>query len=90
MAMTKQLYKNDSIIFRTIDELVPMDHLVRKIDECMDFTFIEDKVKHLYSKYGRASIPPVVLFKLIIINKTFGINSMRRTCEECKVKLAYR
>lgn len=90
MAMTKQLYKNDSIIFRTIDELVPMDHLVRKLDECMDFTFIEDKVKHLYSKYGRASIPPVVLFKLIIINKIFGINSMRRTCEECKVNLAYR
>lgn len=56
----------------------------------MDFTFIYDKVEHLYSKMGRASIPPVVLFKLIIINKVFGINSMRRTCEECKVNLAYR
>ena len=90
MAMTKQLYKNDSIIFRTIEELVPINHLVRKLDECMDFTFIYDKVEHLYSKFGRASIPPVVLFKLIIINKVFGINSMRRTCEECKVNLAYR
>ena len=90
MAMTKQLYKNDSIIYRTIEELVPNNHLVRKLDECMDFTFIYDKVEHLYSKMGRASIPPVVLFKLIIINKVFGINSMRRTCEECKVNLAYR
>ena len=90
MAMTKQLYKNDSIIFRTIDELVPNDHLVRKLDECMNFSFIEDKVEHLYSKGGRASIPPIVLFKLIFINKIFGINSMRRTCEECKVNLAYR
>ncbi len=25
-----------------------------------------------------------------MINKIFGINSMRRTCEECKVNLAYR
>ena len=90
MAMTKQYYKNDCLILRTIEELVPKDHLVRKIDECMDFSFIEDKVKHLYSKYGRNSIPPIVLFKLLIINKCFGINSMRKTCEECKVNLAYR
>lgn len=90
MAMTKQSYKNDCIILRTIDELVPKDHLVRKIDACMDFKFIEDKVKDLYSPFGRNSIPPIVLFKLLIINKTFGINSMRKTCEECKVNLAYR
>lgn len=90
MAMTKQKYKNDCIIMRTIEELVPMDHLVRKIDECMNFSFIEDKVKHLYSPFGRQSIPPIVLFKLLMINKLFGINSMRRTCEECKVNIAYR
>lgn len=29
-------------------------------------------------------------FKLLFINKIFGINSMRRTCEECKVNIAYR
>lgn len=90
MAMTRQKYKNDCMILRTIDELVPKDHLVRMIDECMDFTFIEDEVKDLYSPFGRSSIPPVVLFKLLIINKIFGINSMRKTCEECKVNLAYR
>lgn len=90
MAMTSRLYKNDSIILRTIDELVPLDHLVRKIDACMDFSFIEDEVKDLYSPFGRASIPPIVLFKLLLINKLFGINSMRRTCEECQVNLAYR
>lgn len=90
MAMKKQNYKKDSIILRTIEELVPKDHLVRKIDECISFEFIEDKVKHLYSDLGRKSIPPIVLFKLLIINKTFGINSMRKTCEECKVNLAYR
>lgn len=90
MAMAKQKYKNDCIIMRTIEELVPMDHLVRKIDECMNFDFIEKKVKHLYSSFGRKSIPPIVLFKLLMINKLFGINSMRRTCEECKVNIAYR
>ena len=90
MAMTKQKYKNDCIIFNTLNELVPQDHLVRKLDNCIDFTFIEDLVKDLYSIGGRPSIPPVVLFKLIFINIVFGINSMRRTCEECKVNIAYR
>ena len=90
MAMTKQKYKNDCIILNTLNELVPQEHLVRKLDNCIDFTFIEDIVKDLYSPIGRQSIPPVVLFKLIFINIIFGINSMRRTCEECKVNIAYR
>ena len=90
MAMTKQKSKNDCNILNTLDELVPQEHLVRKLDNCIDFTFIEELVKDLYSDFGRPSIPPVVLFKLIFINIIFGINSMRRTCEECKVNIAYR
>ena len=90
MAMTKQEYKKDCIILSTLDELVPKDHLVRKLDNCIDFTFIEELVKDLYSVSGRPSVPPVVLFKLIFINIVFGINSMRRTCEECQVNMAYR
>ena len=88
--MTKQSFKNDCIILNTLNDLVPQEHLVRKLDSCLDFTFIEDLVKDLYSQVGRPSIPPVVLFKLILINIIFGINSMRRTCEECKVNIAYR
>ena len=90
MAMTRQKYRNDCIIFSTIEELVPLDHLVRKINDCIDLSFIEDEAEDLYSPFGRPSISPKVLFKLLIINYMFGINSMRRTCEECKVNLAYR
>lgn len=90
MAMSKQEYKKDCIILNTLNELVPEEHLVRKLDNCIDFRFIEELVRDLYSVCGRPSIPPVVLFKLLFINKIFGINSMRRTCEECKVNIAYR
>ncbi len=71
MTMINQKYKNDSIILRTIDESVPKDYLVRKMDACMDFSFIEEEVKDLYSPIGRSSISPIILFKLLIINKTF-------------------
>ena len=60
------------MILRTIEELVPKEHLARKIDDCIRFKFIEDKVENLYSKVGRNSISPIVLFKLLIINKIFG------------------
>ena len=91
MAMTNRYNrKRDSFIMYTIEELVPQDHLVRKLEEGIDFTFIYPRVKNLYSSIGRPSIDPVILFKLLFINITFGINSMRRTCEECKVNLAYR
>ena len=88
--MTKQKYRNDCIILKTIDEIVPKEHLVRKLDASIDLTFIEDEVESLYSAFGAPSIPPMVLFKLLIINYMFGINSMRKTCEECEVNVAYR
>ena len=52
MAMRRQDHKNDCIILSTLEELVPQDHLVRKIDASIDSTFIEDEVEDLYSKYG--------------------------------------
>lgn len=91
MAMTnRNNQKKDSFILYTIDELVPQDHLVRKVEKSIDFSFIYKKVENLYGFAGRPSIDPVVLFKLLLINIIFGINSMRKTCEECKVNLAYR
>ncbi|MED4916030.1 IS5/IS1182 family transposase, partial [Geobacillus thermodenitrificans] len=32
-----------------LDDLVPEDHLVRKLDAAIDFSFIYDVVKDLYS-----------------------------------------
>ena len=90
MAMTRQSIKKDSIIMRTIEELVPQEHDVRKLDSCMDWDFIYPLVKDLYSDFGRPSIDPVVLFKMVFINILFGIHSMRRTCKEIQVNLAYR
>ena len=88
--MKRQTYRNDCIILKTIEEIVPKEHLVRKLDAAIDLKFIEDEVESLYSAFGKPSIPPMVLFKLLIINYMFGINSMRKTCEECEVNMAYR
>lgn len=82
--------KHDCFILSTLEELVPQDHEVRKLEAAIDWNFIYPIVKDLYSCKGRPSIDPVVLFKMIIINYTFGLNSMRKTCRETEVNLAYR
>ena len=54
--------------FVSIEELVPKDHLLRKIDKVIDFGFIREKVKDLYcADNGRPAIDPVVLFKMLFI-----------------------
>ena len=74
-----------------LDQLVPQEHLVRKIDKVIDFEFIREKVSHLYSDTtGRPSIDPVVLFKIVFIQFMFGIKSMRQTIKEIEVNMAYR
>ena len=79
------------IVFMTMEEMVPQDSLFRKIDKYIDFTFIYDKVKGLYSEdNGRPSVDPVVLFKLVFIQALDGIKSMRQTCKKIKVDAEYR
>ena len=74
----------------SLEDLVPKNHLVRKLDAAMDFNFIDDIVKDLYKPYGRESIDPVVLEKIVFIQYMFGIPSMRKTIEEIEVNFAYR
>lgn len=82
--------KRDGFILSTIEELVPQNHEVRKLENAIDWNFIYPMVENLYSPNGRPSIDPVVLFKMIFINYCFGYNSMRKTCREIEVNLAYR
>lgn len=67
-----------------MEELVPQDHLVRQIDNAIDFNFIYDEVKDLYDVKGKPSIGPVSLIKIVLVQYMFGIRSMRQTIKEIK------
>lgn len=75
----------------TMEQLVPQNHLVRKIDNAIDFEFIRDEVAHLYCKdNGRPPVDPVRLFKIILLGYLFGIKSERQLVKEIEVNVAYR
>lgn len=75
----------------SLDDLVPQDHLLRAIDQAIDFSFIYDLVQDMYSdSRGRPSLDPVLLIKIPMIQILFGIKSMRQTIREIEVNMAYR
>ncbi|OQA62237.1 MAG: Transposase DDE domain protein [bacterium ADurb.Bin270] len=77
--------------FVTLEELVPGDHLLRKVEKAIDFGFIRERVKGLYCpNNGRPAIDPVVLFKMLFIGYLFGIRSERQLVREIQVNMAYR
>ena len=74
-----------------LDELVPNEHLLKKIDSTVYFEFIREKTAHLYCQdNGRPAIDPVVLFKMLFIGYLFGIRSERQLVKEIQVNVAYR
>ena len=81
----------DLVEFVVIDQLVPKEHLLRKIDAAVDFTQLYEMVEPLYCEdNGRPSIDPVVLFKMVLIQHLYGLPSLRRTAEEVSLNVAYR
>jgi transposase len=74
-----------------IENLVPQEHILRKIDKYIDFSFIRTLTKDLYcADNGRPAIDPVVLFKMLFIGYLFGIRSERQLVREIQVNIAYR
>lgn len=75
----------------TIDSLVPRDHLLRKIDAVIDFSFIHDRVSGLYcADNGRPPLDPTLMFKALFVGYLFGVRSERQLVREIEVNVAYR
>jgi transposase len=77
--------------FVSLDSLVPQDHILRKVDKYIDFSFIDDLVKDLYCHdNGRPAVDPKILIKMLLLGYLFGIRSERQIVREVQVNVAYR
>ena len=70
------LHKNDEnrvnqVQMVSIDSLVPKNHLLRKIDETIDFSFIYDLIEDKYCLDNETKYDPIVLFKIIFLKYIF-------------------
>ena len=83
--------KREQMMMFSMDDMVPKDHMLRKIDRAIDWNFIYDLVEDKYcADNGRPSMDPVMLIKIPFIQYLYGIKSMRQTIKEIEVNVAYR
>lgn len=77
--------------FVCIDELVPQDHLLRKIDRVIDFSFLHELVQGYYCpNNSRPALDPTLMFKLLFIGYLYGIRSERQLIRDVQMNVAGR
>ena len=74
----------------SLEQLVPPDHLVRRLEEVLDLSWIRKATAEAYSHTGRPSIDPVVVAKMMLLGFLYNISSERQLAREIQVNLAYR
>lgn len=89
--MTRTENKQIKFHMITIENLVPENHFLRKLDRLVDFSFIYGETRDCYCQNnGRPGIDPVALVKYLLIGFLYGIASERRIEQEIQVNMAYR
>jgi transposase len=72
------------------DRIVPVDQLLRKINQVVDFSFIGQLVKDKYTPdFGRPAEDPEFMLRLCLLQYLFG-DSDRQVIENAKLNLAYK
>lgn len=75
----------------TIEDLVPEDHFLRKLEAALDLSFVYEETMPLYSrKYGRPPIDPVVMVKYLLVGFLYGIASERQIEQRIQTDVALR
>ena len=74
----------------SLEEVVPDDHLARKIAAVLDLSWVHSELAPFYPKMGRPSIDPELMIRMLIIGYVFAIRSERAICRDVQVNFAYR
>ena len=73
-----------------LEDFVPQDHQLRKIDALLDLSHLRHHLKDYYSHMGRPSVDPELMIRMLLIGYCYGIRSERQLCEDVHLNLAYR
>ncbi|AHF09823.1 MULTISPECIES: hypothetical protein [Dehalobacter] len=66
--MTEQKSRQNRMLCVLMEDLVPE---LRKLDAAIDFSFIYEIMRPVYSDIGRSSVDPAILVKMLLINRPF-------------------
>jgi len=85
--MKGQQPRTDSLFYYfRLEDQIPDDHLLKRLDRFIDFGFVRERLRDTYSAIGRPSIDPEVLLRLSLVGYLYGITSERRLIEEVRMQ----
>jgi transposase len=70
-----------------LETRVRKDHPLRKVKQCVDFTFIYNEVRSSYGTSGNISVPPPVILKLMLLLVLYNVRSERELMETIPERL---
>ena len=70
-----------------LEQRIPQTHLLRKIQEQIDFNFIYGEVRETYGNNGHVSIPPPVILKMMLLLVLYNVRSERELMETIPLRL---
>ena len=73
-----------------LEDRVPANHLLRRIDAVLDLTWLRGGLSPFYSHTGCPSIDPELMIRMLLVGYCHSIRSERRLCQEVELNLAYR
>ena len=75
----------------TIEDLMPQEHFLRKLEAALDLSFVYEETARLHSrKLGRPPIDPVVIVKYLLVGFLYGIPSERQIEQRVQTDIALR
>lgn len=75
----------------SIDQIIPDDHILKRVDRVLDFSWLIDEVRDSYCEdNGRPAIDPEAALRLMLAGFFHGIIHDRKLMREAQVNIAIR
>jgi transposase len=89
--MMGRLVAQEALFYEVrLEERVPPEHFLRRVDAVLDLGFVHAHLREHYSLIGRPSIDPELMIRMLLVGYLYGIRSERRLCEDVDLNLAFR
>ena len=72
-----------------IGRRIPEDHLLRKINQVLDLSFVREEVAGFYGRNGQVSVDPVIIMKLMLVLFLDDVRSERELLRVLPLRLDY-
>jgi transposase len=75
--------------YNSLYDKIPQDHLLRRIDDALDFSFANEILREGYStRFGRPAKEPEMMLKLLLLQNLYNLSDAR-VIEEASLNLAF-